>query len=276
MAGASTFPRVIDTDDVLYRVDSDSLLIPSMHNNHVDALQTLEIVVGVSDDGSGSGITPALNSSLSDVLHWPGPASPNTHRPFASQDARSIYGNDNSTLAQWTLGAGIAASWVNPVGMLRLTLPASANTLIASVDLPAESLMWFMMNLFVDVLTEPGIAAGFSIAGTGADMDGVGFPSQTGGTPLGRKVENGTRATSGTNLVMTPPQGCIAGRWNGSTHDLYHSYSGVFPPTPVYTWSSRGTPTKFCLYTTHAPSFATYLWIRYLIFGWANPATYLA
>lgn len=276
MAGSSTFPRVIDTDDVLYRVDADSLLIPAMHNNHVDALQSLELSLGVADDGTGSGITPAVNTGALHYGQFPSVAMPNPRYPFASIDARSIYGNDDGSLASWTLGAGVSAAWDKPAGWLRLSVPNTANFLVASVTLPAEALMWAVLRARIDNLAEPGIAFGFSINGTGSDLDGPGCYSNGSGGIVARKVENGTRATGGTVLTQYTPQHAVYFRWDGSTVSCWSSEDGQCFFTPTYAITSRGTPTKFCVYTTHAPTAASFVWLSMLAFGWANPATFFA
>lgn len=276
MPGNSNYPAVLDTDTQLYRVSGSDPLIPAHHNNMVDAIESLEAAMGTIDDGSGSGLTPGFTGGLAHFVGMPSTQFPNRKYPWFPVDTRSIYGNDDASLAQWTLGSGVIADWTTCPGILRLDYVQGANQLLASCTLPAEPLMWAAFRIHGDGATDQGIGLGFSIAGDGTDLDGWASYLQTAGPLTGRKIENNVRAGSGNTLTSTMFSSQIFMRWNGTNHDLFGPYYGMPFRVPAWTWASRGTPTKFCITTLAAGPTQCTLWIEYLAFGWADPVQFFS
>lgn len=126
MAGASNYPRGVDTDVQLLRRIASGVIVPADHNNLVDALEAIEPTVGICDDGTAYGGV-AFNRGLTDHVGLMTTKGPNGRYPWVPPLAGSWYGTDNLTPPGWTMDAGLAFSYGPPVGPVHITWPHDTN-----------------------------------------------------------------------------------------------------------------------------------------------------
>lgn|SRR5512146_443057 len=270
MAGNSTFPAVLDTDSNLYRVTPGDPQTVSQHNNHTDALESVETVIGVVDDGSGSG-APTYNTGLAHVIPLFTTSQPNPLYHWSPDHALTFRGGDGALPAGWTLGAGVTASWVNPRGWLRLTVPAAGPQWLLTCDLGGTVPWWFFISLCGSTLDDPRLNVGFSIIGDGTDLDGAGFYNVLTRGCFARQVIAGTRQTGGSVVGLSGERTQACWIHDGTDQTVRDSGNGVIWGSPTYAPPDRGNPTKFGFYSYQAPANQYYLWISQIQAGEATP-----
>lgn len=274
MPSNSTYPKVLDTDTNLYRVSSNTALIPDHHNNHTDALEMLEATVGDTGDGSEGGGGVDFQTGLA---HWTGLASvatPNPWHPWLPHDARSWYPVSRSKPASWTVDASVGVSYVNPIGRLRLLVPTTNNLQVAYTTLPASS-PWNVICKFAPGMysaAHVALALGFSVSGAFSDLDGVRLTYYNGISISMQRYANGALVSSDTYALS----GRNAFMWfklDGALLKLYSSQDGVTWGVPILSTARAVTPTKWGVWTWEAPAAQTPLYIDFIAFGASDPAS---
>lgn len=274
MAGESTYPAVIDTDDILYRVDTDDTLVPAMLNNKTDAIETLELVVGAVDDGTGNGGASALTTGLAHYVGMPSTAGPNPRYPWSPAATNAWYAAQGAPPAGWTVAGGLSIDYTKPNGLARVTIPNSANTTLLSVPLPGSAPFEVIIRLIgnrVVAASQSSYALGFSVAGDGSDLYGV----------YGRYIYPGgisfygcaNAVADNTKFGAAAYGSLITVRLRADGTDLKAWYDGHGGPWGACfdSYAYAVTPTAFCIRTLTTFALAQYLWIDYVALGNAAP-----
>lgn len=137
MAGASQYPKLIDTDTQLLRRAVTDVIVPVDHNNLVDAIQSVEQTLGGVDDGTTGGGAQAFTTGAAHVAGLVSTAMPNPRFPFLPLSSISLYGTKGSLPVGWVLDSGSALNWTQAVGLVKVTPKSSANYAVLKVPIPA-------------------------------------------------------------------------------------------------------------------------------------------
>lgn len=272
MAGESTFPAVIDTDDILYRVDTDDLLVPAMLNNKTDALETIEIVMGATDDGSGAGGDPAATTGLAHYTGFFSTGMANPRYPWFPVPSNAWYASQGTPPAAWTITGNLTVAYDKPVGVARLAVAQVTNTVLATVDLAGSTPWDVIMRVRCQRADLGQYALGFSATGVLADLEGVYIRFIYGAGFALDGVVAGTVVTNKPIAGCYSPFGYVRTRLGDGQLRAWFSPDGICWGDPAVAWSTSLTPTKFVIAALTGMTAPGKLWLDFWTQGNTDPA----
>ena len=265
--GNSIFPKALDLDSNLYRVGGIDALIPDHHNNHTDAIETIEATIGVTADGSENGGTQSLLTGLAHFVNFPATSIYNPRYPVLPVPANAWYGSARLKPAAWTLGVGVSAVYTQPPGVLRLQVPLGSSFLLASCPLGYSdtNLAIFRIRMPIQLAAGTVMLFGLSVNGLGTDIDGIVIRQSAAGAQAIRTVINGSAQTQDYNCY-SPWLNC---KLYADGANIYISLSadGVLWSLPVYTAARAVSHTKFCIFTGTAYGVLDHFHVDFITFG---------
>jgi hypothetical protein len=267
MAGASNYPKTVDTDTQLIRRVSTDALVIADHNNLVDATESIEQTIGGVDDGTANGGTAAFITGVAHLLAMPSVAIPNPRFPFLPLQSQSWYGVNGAPPASWVLGGSVTPSYLNPRGYARLVDTSTAAHQVAYSTLPALSPLDLVARVRCLNPAAAGLDLGFNVSSAAAPQDG--FSLYWDGTNyLNRLVPltGGTQQKTYQGLVN---DGWIYLYWHlaSGTISLYASKDGVTWGNAFFSGSAAGSYVNWCVYA-HAYSASNWqIWLDFVSIG---------
>lgn len=138
MAGASQFPLLIDTDVELLRRTAADAVVPADHNNLVDAIQSLELMVGTTEDGTRLNGQTTFKTALSHYVNMPSTGIPNPRFPIVPVQSQSWYASNKADNVLWTKAGGLVTDYTSAPGFVYMSAPNGTAVAYATVDIPVE------------------------------------------------------------------------------------------------------------------------------------------
>lgn len=169
----STFPDSLDNDAGLIRVIGTDPLIPAQHNNHTDALEAIEMAIGVMDSTLGGTLPSAFPAPLAHRLGIGTIQGANPRYPWGTPDANSYYGVYSALPAGWVLDGLATLDPIPDPQYARLGVAASVG--VAALTMPvAPAGAWALIARLASAFTEPGQAVEIGYSSTaGTDVTGI-------------------------------------------------------------------------------------------------------